>query len=131
MMTDPIADFLTRIRNANRAHKDWADAPWSKLKEGVARVLVEEGFLRDVHLTEDGGHKTLRVGLKYDQFRRPVLTGVRRVSRPSLRVYVGSGDIPVIRKGLGVAVLSTPKGVIADRVARETKVGGEVICSVW
>jgi small subunit ribosomal protein S8 len=131
MMTDPIADFLTRIRNANRARKDWADAPWSKLKEGVARVLVEEGFLRDVQLAENGGHKTLRIGLKYDEFRRPVMTDIRRVSRPSLRVYVGSRDIPVIRKGLGVAVLSTPSGVVADRVAREAKVGGEVICSVW
>jgi small subunit ribosomal protein S8 len=131
MMTDPIADLLTRIRNANRARKDWTDVPWSKLKEGVARVLVDEGFLREVTLTESEGRKAMRIGLKYDEFRRPVLSGIRRVSRPSLRVYVGSREIPVVHKGLGVSVLSTPKGVIADRVARKEKVGGEVICSVW
>jgi len=131
MMTDPIADLLTRIRNANRAHKEWTDVPWSKLKEGVARVLVDEGFLREVTLTESDGRKTMRIALKYDEFRRPVVTGIRRVSRPGLRVYVGSREIPAIRKGLGMSVLSTPKGVVADRVARKEKVGGEVICSVW
>lgn len=131
MMTDPIADLLTRIRNANRARKDWTAMPWSKLKEGVARVLVDEGFLREVTVAESDGGKTLRVALKYDEFRRPVLTGIRRVSRPSLRVYVGTREIPTIRKGLGVSVLSTPKGVVADRVARKQKVGGEVLCSVW
>ncbi|MBI2963488.1 MAG: 30S ribosomal protein S8 [Deltaproteobacteria bacterium] len=131
MMTDPIADLLTRIRNANRARKDWAEMPWSKLKEGIARVLVDEGFLREVAVAEKDGAKILRVALKYDEFRRPVLTGIRRVSRPSLRVYVGTREIPTIRKGLGVSVLSTPKGVVADRVARKEKVGGEVLCSVW
>ncbi len=131
MMTDPIADLLTRIRNANRVRKDWAEMPWSKLKESIARVLVDEGFLREVTVAENDGRKTLRVALKYDEFRQPVLTGIRRVSRPSLRVYVGTREIPTIRKGLGVSVLSTPKGVIADRVARKEKVGGEVLCSVW
>jgi len=131
MMTDPIADLLTRIRNANRARKDWADVPWSKLKEAIARVLVEEGFLREASVNEENGRKLLRVILKYDEFRRPVVSGIRRVSRPSLRVYVGGRQIPVIRKGLGISVLSTPKGVIADRVARKENVGGEVICSVW
>lgn len=131
MMTDPIADLLTRIRNANRARKDRAEMPWSKLKEGIARVLVDEGFLREVAVAEKDGAKILRVALKYDEFRRPVLTGIRRVSRPSLRVYVGTREIPTIRKGLGVSVLSTPKGVVADRVARKEKVGGEVLCSVW
>lgn len=131
MMTDPIADFLARVRNANRARKDWTDVPWSKLKEAVARVLVEEGFFRDVTLNGEGVRKALRVFLKYDEFRRPVMSGIRRVSRPSLRVYVGSREIPIIRKGLGVSVLSTPKGVIGDRMARTENVGGEVICSVW
>ena len=131
MNTDPIADLLTRIRNANRARKDWTDIPWSKLKEAIARVLVEEGFLRDATVTENEGRKILHVVLKYDEFRRPVLSGIRRVSRPSLRVYVGGRDIPMIRKGLGLSVLSTPKGVIADRVARKENVGGEVLCSVW
>jgi small subunit ribosomal protein S8 len=131
MMTDPIADFLTRIRNANRARKDWTDVPWSKLKAAIARVLVEEGFLSDAAVSEDEGRKVLRITLKYDRFRRPVMSDIRRVSRPSLRVYVGGREIPVIRKGLGVSVLSTPKGVIADHVARKENVGGEVLCSVW
>jgi small subunit ribosomal protein S8 len=131
MMTDPIADFLTRIRNANRARKDWTDVPWSKLKAAIARVLVEEGFLSDAALSEDEGRKVLRITLKYDRFRRPVMSDIRRVSRPSLRVYVGGREIPMIRKGLGVSVLSTPKGVIADHVARKENVGGEVLCSVW
>lgn len=131
MMTDPISDLLTRIRNANRARKDSTDVPWSRLKEGIVRVLVDEGFLRDVAVTEQQGRKALRVGLRYDEYRRPVLSGIRRVSRPSLRVYVGSREIPSIRKGLGVSVLSTPKGVLADRVARKEHVGGEILCSVW
>jgi len=131
MMTDPIADLLTRIRNANRARKDTTDVPWSKLKEAIARVLADEGFLREVSVNDESGRKILRVSLKYDEFRRPVMSGTRRVSRPSLRIYVGGREIPVIRKGLGISVLSTPKGVIADRVARKENVGGEVICSVW
>ena len=131
MMTDPIADLLTRIRNANRARKDTTDVPWSKLKEAIARVLADEGFLREVSVNDESGRKILRVSLKYDEFRRPVMSGIRRVSRPSLRIYVGGHEIPVIRKGLGISVLSTPKGVIADRVARKENVGGEVICSVW
>ena len=130
-MTDPIADLLTRIRNANRARKDTTDVPWSKLKEAIARVLADEGFLREVLVNDESGRKILRVSLKYDEFRRPVMSGIRRVSRPSLRIYVGGREIPVIRKGLGISVLSTPKGVIADRVARKENVGGEVICSVW
>jgi len=131
MNTDPIADLLTRIRNANRARKDWTDVPWSKLKEAIARVLVDEGFLREVALNESEGRKVLRISLRYDEFRRPVLSGIRRVSRPSLRIYVGSSKIPKIRKGLGVSVLSTPKGVITDRAARKDNVGGEILCSVW
>jgi small subunit ribosomal protein S8 len=131
MMTDPIADLLTRIRNANRVRKDSTDVPWSRLKEGIARVLVEEGFLREVKLADKEGRRVMRIALKYDEFRRPVLSGIRRVSRPSLRVYVGSRAIPVVRKGLGISVLSTPKGVVADRIARKEKVGGEVLCSVW
>ena len=131
MMTDPIADLLTRVRNANRARKDSTEIPWSQFKEEVARVLVEEGFLRDKSVVETGPRKVLRVSLKYDEFRRPVISGIRRVSRPSLRVYVRSREIPSIRKGLGLSILSTPKGLLADRVARKENVGGEVICSVW
>lgn len=131
MITDPIADLLTRVRNANRARKDSADMPWSRFKEDVARVLVEEGFLRDKSVVEDGPRKVLRVTLKYDEYRRPVISGIRRVSRPSLRVYVRSREIPSVRKGLGLSILSTPKGLLADRIARKENVGGEVICSVW
>jgi len=131
MMTDPIADLLTRIRNANRARKDWAEAGWSTLKEALARVLVSEGFLREVTVTETEGRKVIRIFLKYDEFRRPVITGITRVSRPSLRVYVGCREITPIRKGLGVSVISTPKGLLPDRVARKESVGGEVLCSVW
>ncbi len=131
MMTDPIADLLTHIRNANRARKDWTDVPWSKLKEAIARVLVSEGFLRDVGSNDAEGRRRLRIFLKYDEFRRPVISGITRVSRPSLRVYVAAREITPVRKGLGVSVLSTPKGVLADRVARKESVGGEVLCSVW
>ncbi|MGH7821848.1 MAG: 30S ribosomal protein S8 [Candidatus Binatia bacterium] len=131
MMTDPIADLLTRIRNANRHRKEWTEAPWSRLKERVAQVLQEEGFLRDVIVRDVEGRKLLRVYLRYDEFRRPVISGMRRVSRPSLRVYVGSREIPQVRRGLGLSVLSTPKGVLADRIARKENVGGEVLCSIW
>ena len=131
MNTDPIADLLTRIRNANRARKDWTDVPWSKLKEAIAKVLVDEGFLREVAVNTADGRKVMRVTLRYDEFRRPVMSGIRRVSRPSLRIYVGSREIPQIRKGLGVSLLSTPMGVITDRAARKENVGGEILCSVW
>jgi len=131
MTTDPIADLLTRIRNGSHGRKEWVEAPWSRLKEQVARVIQDEGFLKDVTVREASGRKLLRVFLKYDAHRRPIITGIRRVSRPSLRVYVKSQQIPVIRRGLGVTVLSTPKGVIVDRAARKEKVGGELLCSVW
>ncbi len=131
MMTDPIADLLTRIRNASRSRKEFVDIPWSKLKERIVRVLAEEGFLREASTAEADGRKVLRLTLKYDEYRRPVINGIRRVSRPSLRVYVGSQEIPSVRKGLGLNVLSTPKGVLADRIARKENVGGEVLCSVW
>lgn len=131
MMTDPIADLLTRIRNAGRCRQEWAEAPWSRLKERVARVLQEEGYLHDVIVREGEPKKQLRVYLKYDAYRRPVITGLQRVSRPSMRVYVGSREIPSVRRGLGVNVLSTPKGVLSDRIARKEKVGGEILCAVW
>ena len=131
MLTDPIADMLTRIRNATHARKASVDMPWSRHKEAVARVLVEEGYLSSAGAAEDGGHRVLRIELRYDDRRRPVINGVKRVSRPSLRVYVGAGEIPAIRRGLGVNVLSTPKGVLVDREARKQGVGGELLCTVW
>jgi small subunit ribosomal protein S8 len=131
MMTDPIADMLTRIRNGAGARKASIDVPWSRHKEAVARVLVEEGYLAEAGLVEEQPFPVLRIGLRYDQGRRPVITGIRRISRPSLRVYVGHREIPAVRRGLGVSILSTPKGILADREARRQGVGGEIICQVW
>ena len=132
MLTDPVADLLTRIRNANHARKAAVDMPWSRHKEAIAKALVNEGYLESAaEVTEEGSGRTLRIGLRYDERRRPVILGMKRVSRPSLRVYVGSTEIPAIRKGLGVQVLSTPKGVLVDREARKQGVGGELLCTVW
>src|SRR5262249_3936814 len=124
MMTDPIADMLTRIRNATGARKLSVDVPWSKQKAELARVLVEEGYLGGASVGEGTPRNVLRIELRYDAQRRPVISGLRRVSRPSLRVYVGVDEIPSVRRGLGVNVLSTPKGVLVDRNARREHVGG-------
>ena len=131
MMTDPIADMLTRIRNAASARKVSVDVPWSRQKEAIARVLVDEGYLDGSTVVEGTPRNLLRIELRYDAQRRPVISGLRRVSRPSLRVYVGVEEIAPVRRGLGVNVLSTPKGILVDRVARKEHVGGEVICTVW
>ena len=131
MMTDPIADMLTRVRNATAARKATVDLPWSRHKEEIARVLVQEGYLAAAAAVDAEPRRVLRIDLRYDNRRRPVITGIRRVSRPSLRVYVGTDEIPAVRAGLGINVLSTPKGVLVDRDARREKVGGEVICTVW
>ena len=130
MLTDPIADMITRIRNGGTARKGTVDVPWSRHKEAIARVLQSEGYVDEVAVQKEG-HPVLRIALRYDGRRRPVINGLERVSRPSLRVYVGAGDIPSIRRGLGVNVLSTSKGVLADREARKQGVGGEIICKVW
>jgi len=131
MMTDPIADMLTRIRNATNARKATVDLPYSREKERIARVLVHEGYLAGATMVEAEPRSILRIELRYDPQRRPVILGVRRVSRPSLRVYVGAKDIPAVRRGLGINILSTPKGVLVDRDARRENVGGEVLCTVW
>jgi small subunit ribosomal protein S8 len=134
MLTDPVADMLTRIRNGTMARKATIDMPWSRHKEAIAKVLVEEGYLESAagaDVEGDATRRTLRIALRYDDHRRPVINGVKRVSRPSLRVYVGAGEIPAIRRGLGVNVLSTPKGVLVDREARKQGVGGELLCTVW
>ena len=134
MLTDPVADMLTRIRNATHARKATVDVPWSRHKEAIAKVLVEEGYLDGAGAVTDadaGTGRVLRITLRYDDRRRPVISGVKRVSRPSLRVYVGAGEIPAIRRGLGINVLSTPKGVLVDREARKQGVGGELVCTVW
>ena len=130
-MTDPIADLLTRIRNGNQARKERVDVPWSRLKEAISRVLIAEGFLRDATVVGEGHTKILRLALKYDEQRRPVITGIQRVSRPSLRIYVGKEEIPAVRGGLGINVLSTPAGILVDRDAKQRGIGGELLCAVW
>jgi small subunit ribosomal protein S8 len=130
-MTDPIADLLTRIRNGNQARKERVDVPWSRTKEAISRVLIAEGFLRDATVVGEGHTKLLRVALKYDEKRSPVISGIERVSRPSLRVYVGKDEIPAVRGGLGINVLSTPAGILVDREAKQRGIGGELLCAVW
>ncbi|MFQ5902110.1 MAG: 30S ribosomal protein S8 [Candidatus Binatia bacterium] len=132
-MTDPIADMLTRIRNAARARHESVEVPWSRIKEGIIRILVEEGYLQEVRRVKakDEAGEKLHIQLKFDKENHPIILGLRRVSRPSLRVYVGAKEIPPIRKGLGINILSTPKGILVDREAQRAKVGGELICSVW
>jgi small subunit ribosomal protein S8 len=130
-MTDPIADLLTRIRNGNQARKERVDVPWSRTKDAIARVLIAEGFLRDATVVGEGIAKQLRLSLKYDDQRRPVINGIERVSRPSLRIYVGKTEIPAVRGGLGINVLSTPAGILVDREAKQRGIGGELLCSVW
>jgi len=131
-MTDPIADLLTRVRNGVHARKEFIDCPWSVIKENVAKVMVAEGFLQEVSFIEsDSAKKDLRVWLRYDQTNRPAITGVRRISRPSQRVYVGAKSMPRVRGGLGIHIVSTPLGVLVDREAVRRNVGGELLCSIW
>jgi len=131
MLTDPIGDMLTRIRNAGLARHASTTVPSSRLKLAVARVLREEGFLDEVEVEAQEGRPLLRLVLRYNADGRAIFDGLRRVSRPSRRVYVGAGEIPKVRNGLGIAVLSTNRGVLSDRVAREQSVGGELLCEVW
>ncbi len=131
MHTDPISDFLTRIRNASSARKDECVAPHSKLKAAIAKILLEEGFIGGVSEGQDEkGHKTLILALKYVD-GEPSINGIDRVSKPGLRLYAKSGEIPRVLNGLGVCILTTPSGVMKDRDARRQKVGGELICNVW
>ena len=131
MRTDPIADLLTSIRNGLHAHKERVDAPWSRLKESLVKVAVDEGFLKEYAKIEEKGQPLLRIWLKYDATGQPVLRGVKRVSKPSLRTYTGAGNIPLVQNGLGVNILSTSRGLMADREARKQNVGGEILCSLW
>jgi len=130
MMTDPIADMLTRIRNAGSAGHRWADVPLSKLKVEVARLLKENAYVHDFKVLNDGRHGIVRVYLKYYEGRH-VIRRIERVSRPGWRRYVGVDEIPRIRNGLGMAVLSTSKGLLSDRGARDARVGGEILAVVW
>ena len=131
MMTDPISDMLTRIRNAGMARHAVASCPSSRLKLAIARVLRESGFLGEVKVEARDGNPVLVMEVRYNADGRPVIAGIRRVSRPGRRVYVGAEELPKVRSGLGVAVLSTSRGVLSDRGAREAAVGGEFVCEVW
>ena len=131
MMTDPISDMLARIRNASLARHDRTEMPHSNLKEHVAHVLKQEGFLDDVRVSEGEGPKTLTLVLRYGRDRASAIDGVRRVSAPGPRVYVRYDRIPRVRSGMGISILSTSRGVMTDRQAREQKVGGELLCEVW
>jgi small subunit ribosomal protein S8 len=128
---DPIADMLTRIRNGINARHVKVPMPHSKLKERVAEVLKREGFIEGFDVAGEGPRPTLTIQLRYDRNREPVITGLKRISRPGLRQYVNAESIPSIRNGLGIAVLSTSRGVMTDREARRTRVGGELMCTVW
>ena len=130
-MTDPIADLLTRIRNANLAHHEVVEIPASKIKKSIAEILKSEGFIRDVEYIEDNKQGVIRVFLKYGEDRNRVITGIKRISKPGLRKYAKADSLPKVLNGLGIAILSTSKGVMTDKEARLQNVGGEVLCYVY
>ena len=131
MLTDPVADMLTRIRNANKALHDNAEMPSSKLKVEIARILKEEGYIRDFHVSEAGTHPTLVVEMKYGRGRERVLSGLKRVSKPGRRIYAGKTRRQRVLGGMGIAIMSTSRGVITSRTAEAEGIGGEVLCYVW
>jgi len=131
-MSDPIADMLTRIRNANTAKHDTVDVPASKMKLSIAEILLEEGFIKKFDVIEDGTFKTIHITLKYGADKNDkIISGIKRISKPGLRVYAGKEDMPKVLGGLGIAIVSTNQGVITDKKARELGVGGEVLAFVW
>ena len=130
-MSDPISDFLTRIRNAHMANKVSVDIPSSNLKIRILYVLKEEKFIRDYFMIEDNKQNTLRVFLKYDDFSSPVIQGIKKISTPGCRRYVSSDQIPRVLNGMGISILSTSKGVMSNKKAKSMKVGGELLCQVW
>ena len=131
-MSDPIADMLTRIRNANTAKHDTVDIPSSKIKVAIADILVDEGYIAKYDIIDEGSYKTMRVTLKYGADKNEkIITGIKRSSKPGLRVYAGKDEIPSVLGGLGIAILSTNKGILTDKEARKAQVGGEVLAFVW
>ena len=131
-MSDPIADMLTRIRNANTAKHDTVDVPSSKMKLAIADILVDEGYIQKYDLVDDGNFKTIRIALMYGADKNEkIITGIKRISKPGLRVYAGKDELPRVLGGLGIAIISTNKGVVTDKKARELQVGGEVLAFVW
>jgi len=130
-ITDTIADLLTRIRNANTAKHATVDVPASRVKKDITQILVDEGYVKGFQLIEDGKQGVIRITLKYGDNTSPVITGLRRVSKPGLRIYSSCADMPKVRKGLGIAIVSTSKGIVTDKKARELNVGGEVLAYIW
>ena len=130
-ITDSIADLLTRIRNASTAKHDTVDVPASNMKKSIAQILVDEGYLKGFQVIDDGKQGIIRITLKYGENKTPVISGLRRVSKPGLRIYSNCEDMPNVMKGLGIAIVSTSKGVMTDRKARQENVGGEVLAFVW
>lgn len=131
-MTDPIADMLTRIRNANTSKHDTVDVPASKMKISIAEILFNEGFIQKYELVDNGNFKDIRITLKYGKDKNEkIITGLKRISKPGLRIYAGKDDLPKVLGGLGVAIISTNKGVVTDKEARKLNVGGEVLCYIW
>ena len=131
-MSDPIADMLTRIRNANTAKHDTVDVPASKMKLAIAQILLDEGYIKSFDVLEDGTFKTIHITLKYGADKNEkIITGLKRISKPGLRIYTSCEDMPKVMKGIGTAIVSTPKGVMTDKKARKENVGGEVLAFVW
>ena len=130
-ITDPIADMLTRIRNANSQKHETVDIPASNMKKAIAQILVDEGYIKGFEVIEDGKQGVIHMTLKYGQNKSQVITGLRRVSKPGLRIYTSVEDMPRVMKGLGVAIISIPKGVMTDKKARKENVGGEVLAFIW
>lgn len=130
-MTDPIADFLTRIRNANTIYHEKVEVPASRVKEALAGILKQEGYVKDYEVIEDGKQGIIRLYLRYGANRKRVVTGLKRISKPGLRVYAKKDEIPRVLGGLGIAIISTSKGIMTDKQARKLGLGGEVICYVW
>lgn len=128
---DPIADMLTRIRNAVKARHDRVDVPGSKILRGIAEILKQEGYIRDYEWIQQGPQGLLRIHLKYGPQKTRVITGLKRISRPGLRVYAGKDELPRVLGGLGIAIISTPKGLMTDKKARQLGLGGEVLCYIW
>ena len=131
MVTDPISDLLVRLRNGFRRHHDVVTVPASKLKREVLRVLQAEGFIQGIEAATEDGHPVLRVQLRYIGEGQPMITGMQRISKPGRRVYVGTKEIPRVRNGIGLAILSTSKGIMTDQASRKAGLGGEVLCSIW
>ena len=130
-ITDPVADMLTRIRNANSARHDTVDVPASNMKKSIAQILLDEGYIKAFQIVEDGTQGIIRITLKYNAGKEKVISGLRRVSKPGLRVYVGADELPQVLRGLGIAIVSTSKGVMTDKAARAAHVGGEVLAFIW